>query len=112
MIIVQNTSGERRDCPLGFSWTNLFFGAFVPLINGDWKWFVFPFIYNKMYINGSLSKGFYPSTAGDADKLGNAGIYMLYILLKVNSPLGQDLFVMFHLCIQMDRLLIRCILAI
>lgn len=58
----------------GFSWSVLFFGIFVPLIRGDWLWFlimlvaafvtsgfawlVFPFIYNKIYINNLMEKGY------------------------------------------------------
>lgn len=60
---------------VGFSWTTFFFGFFVPLFRGDWKWFfimlvagiltaglsniVFCFIYNKIYTRDLLeSKGY------------------------------------------------------
>lgn len=63
----------------GFSWTTLFFSCFVPLWRMDFKWFlimfgchllmifstgfpftqfVFPFIYNKLYIQDLLNKGY------------------------------------------------------
>lgn len=31
-------SGMVEKAVIGFSWTTLFFGIFVPLIRGDWKW--------------------------------------------------------------------------
>ena len=63
-----------KEAPVGFSWTVLFFGCFVPLFRGDWGWFfimliagiitfgisgiIFAFIYNKTYLQNSLTKGF------------------------------------------------------
>jgi hypothetical protein len=60
--------------PVGFSWTNFFFGFFVPLLRKDWVGavvqfvlasvtmgisnLIFPFIYNKMYIKSLISDGF------------------------------------------------------
>lgn len=74
---LQNEVGIIKNIKIGFSWTTLFFGLFVPLVRGDWKWFliiliasvvtcgisniVFCFIYNKIYINELLEKGFKPS---------------------------------------------------
>jgi len=68
---------EIRDVPIGFSWTTLLFGVFVPLLRGDIKWFfiflvlaiitggvawlVIPFIYNKIYVKGLISKGYVPA---------------------------------------------------
>lgn len=72
--IMKNEIGQVRVVKEGFSWTTLFFGAFVPLCRGDWKWFlimivaamftfglssvVFCFLYNKFYINDLLEKGY------------------------------------------------------
>ena len=78
MIVLKNKdTGLTKECPTGFSWTCLFFGVFVPLIRGDLKWafiafllslfsfglawLVFPFIYNKIYIKGLMSRGFIPA---------------------------------------------------
>ena len=74
MYILKNDRGITKQVKKGFSWTALFFGIFVPLTRGDWKWFllsivadmvtfglfwlVFPFIYNKIYLNGLLNKGY------------------------------------------------------
>ena len=72
--MMKNEIGQIKIVKEGFSWTMLFFGIFVPLYRGDWKWFliilianlftyglasvVFAFIYNKIYINDLLEKGY------------------------------------------------------
>ncbi|WP_348262853.1 hypothetical protein P8935_24060 [Telmatobacter sp. DSM 110680] len=75
VILFENRrTGQRREAPVGFSFTNLFFGFFVPLFRGDLKWaviqffaalftaglcwLVFPFIYNGLYINDLEASGF------------------------------------------------------
>lgn len=75
-VVLRNKIGQTKECKIGFSWTNLFFGWLTPLFRGDYKNFaiqlvvqlftfsisvlVFPFFYNKQYINGLLEKNFYP----------------------------------------------------
>lgn len=84
-VYLKNHVGMVKECKVGFSWTTLFFGLFVPLLRGDLKntlimlglgaltfgisWLVFPFIYNKMYINSLLEKGFAPDEEDDRDLL-------------------------------------------
>jgi hypothetical protein len=67
-------TGRIKDASVGFSWTTLFFGIFVPLVRGDGKWalimfllglltfglswLVFPFLYNKLYLKDLLGNGF------------------------------------------------------
>ena len=74
MYTLKNENGVTKEVKKGFSWTMLFFGVFVPLVRGDWKWFlisliagfvtvgiswlVFPFFYNKIYLNELLEKGY------------------------------------------------------
>lgn len=74
MLTLKNDNGVTKTVKVGFSWTMLFFGVFVPLVRGDWKWglisivlapitfgiswLVFPFIYNKLYINDLKNKGY------------------------------------------------------
>ena len=77
---------------VGFSWTTLFFGFFVPLIRGDWKWFfiiiiaalltfglaniVFCFIYNKIYTKSLLvDKNFVPADDFSRATLAQYGLY-------------------------------------
>lgn len=84
--MVSEETGRMRSVKIGFSWTEFFFGFFVPLFRGDWKWFGilliatiaigvlfnesaagtlvtllqigFAFFYNKFYIKDLLVKGF------------------------------------------------------
>ncbi len=71
------TTNEIVSRKIGFSWTTILFGYFVPLFRKDWKWFfimliagiftsglsgfVFAFLYNKLHIHTLLSKGFQPA---------------------------------------------------
>lgn len=88
-VKLRHPSGLLKDCKVGFSWTTFFFGAFVPLFRGDWKWFLiilvlcsitfslaiipFWFIYNKLYIKDLLEKGYLPDSDTDRDILISAG---------------------------------------
>lgn len=74
MYNLRNKNGVTKQVKKGFSWTMLFFGIFVPLVRGDWKyflitliaaifswgisWLVFPFFYNKLYLNDLLNNGY------------------------------------------------------
>lgn len=65
------------ECPTGFSWTSLIFWFWVPLLRGDFLWFflyliisfitfgifcfIFPFIYNSLFIRSHLKSGHTPS---------------------------------------------------
>jgi len=73
-ITFKSKEGVIKDAPVGFSWTTFFFGFFPALIRGDWMWalimfvatwitfgisgIIFAFIYNRLYIQGLLKKGF------------------------------------------------------
>ena len=90
IIKLKNNAGMIKECKIGFSWTNFFFGFFVPIFREDWKFaliqlasafitygisnFVFPFFYNKAYINGLLEKGYTPATEVDRDILVSNGV--------------------------------------
>jgi len=74
MYTLKNKAGVTKQVKKGFSFTMFFFGIFVPLVRGDWKyffisliaaiftvgisWLVFPFFYNKLYMNDLLNKGY------------------------------------------------------
>ena len=67
-------TNQIKEVPVGFSWTHLFFGFFVPLFRSDWKfaliffvvtWFTFgayvfvtSFFYNKLYAEDLIKAGF------------------------------------------------------
>jgi len=90
-IHMRSSIGEIKEIKLGFSWTMLFFGFFVPLIRGDWKWaiisliasaftvgicwLVFPFVYNKIYIKDKIEHGWIPADTITADALRRKGIF-------------------------------------
>ncbi len=86
-------TGVVKTAPLGFSWTSLFFGAFVPLLRGDIKWFllgmviiiatfglgllIIPFIYNKIYIKNLMEKGYIPADDFSKQTLLSNGIMVV-----------------------------------
>lgn len=92
-IRLKNDIGMVKECKVGFSWTILLFGFFPPFFRGDWKWgliqlvlafftgglsnLVFCFIYNKIYINSLLQKGFKPAADIDRDILVNNGFLVM-----------------------------------
>lgn len=39
IILINPKNGSSDEIKVGFSWTMLFFGIFVPLFRSDWKWF-------------------------------------------------------------------------
>jgi hypothetical protein len=74
-IIFKNpNTGVMKEAPVGFSWTTLFFICIPAGNRGDRKWaliqfvlfwitfgistWVFPFIYNRIYIKGLINSGF------------------------------------------------------
>lgn len=74
MYYLTNGYGVNKQVKKGFSWSMLLFGVFVPMVRGDWKyffislilaiitsgisWLIFPFVYNKLYLNDLLSSGY------------------------------------------------------
>lgn len=85
--LVNPVTNQIKRAKIGFSWTTFFFGFWPALFRGDWLWFiimfvtetmlgyrtyafgslivgiVFAFIYNKLYINGLLNKGWVAADA-------------------------------------------------
>lgn len=76
LMLMHETRQKLLRVPIGYSWTMLFFGPLVPLFRGDIKYalitfflsyisnglsrLIFPFIYNRMYIERLLKKGYFP----------------------------------------------------
>lgn len=75
--------GTVRQAPVGFSWTLLLWGVFVPLLRKDWKGLLIilgvfvltsgisglfvPFFYNKLYIKGLLKNGYKVASVEGSD---------------------------------------------
>ena len=80
-VSLTNSSGKIKNCKIGFSWTNIFFLYFTPLIRLDFKnfliqflvliissyiseylvaaaWILFAATYNKQYIKDLIKKGY------------------------------------------------------
>ncbi|MBS14860.1 MAG: HrgC protein [Gemmatimonadetes bacterium] len=90
--MTQSQSGTVKQVKLGFSWTTLFFGLFVPLVRGDIKWaaimfvlaflsfglswLVFQFLYNKVHTRALLESGYAASTEEDRRRLQAAGLVL------------------------------------
>jgi uncharacterized protein YecT (DUF1311 family) len=73
LILEHPNSGIIRKAPIGFSWSTLIFPSWTAFFRADWTAFFFqfatdyifvfgiiiwPFIYNKMYVNKLLERGF------------------------------------------------------
>ncbi len=101
--LVDPSGSFPKECPLGFSWTTLLFGFFVPLMRGWWlgmaialiapiptfflSWFVFPFFANKMYVEHLLKQGYKPYSEQDAQILSLHGINVsTNNAIESNSP--------------------------
>ncbi len=85
VTLIDPYTKEWLTAPLGFSWTNMFFGFFVPLYRGENVFgfiyfvvgiltaFIFNivmwFIYNKGFIRRKLRDGWLPATNDDKDVL-------------------------------------------
>ena len=83
--------GFIKDGFVGFSWTMFFFGFFVPLFRGDFKWllitlilmflsfglaqFILCFLYNKFYTINLLEQGYKPADDYSENILNMKGIY-------------------------------------
>jgi hypothetical protein len=73
-------TGQKRDAPVGFSWTTLFWGPIPMIYRGNWKWaaiiiiagivtfgisnIAFAFFINKSHIRDLINDGFEGKAAG------------------------------------------------
>ncbi|WP_029332408.1 hypothetical protein [Exiguobacterium oxidotolerans] len=97
--ILQHPSGLVKEVKAGFSWTTFFFGFFPAFFRGDVKWgliqlvvgfvaafatagilgivinIAFAFLYNKIYINGLIEKGYRPIDQSFQQSLRQRGIH-------------------------------------
>lgn len=71
--IIHSVSGIAKNGYVGYSWTYLFFGWFVPVVRGELgvgvlhlvitlvsfglSQLIFPFLYNRQYMNRMLTSG-------------------------------------------------------
>ena len=92
-IRVKNDIGKTKEIKIGFSWSTFFFGVFVPLFRGDWKWFLIiigidlaltitglifimpllmlglAFFYNRLYAKDLYNKGYRGLTSEENQEL-------------------------------------------
>ena len=97
--ILQHPSGLVKEVKVGFSWTTFFFGFFPAFFRGDFKWgliqlvigivvsiltsgigggvvnIIFAFMYNKLYINDLIEKGYRPIDQSFQQSLRQRGIH-------------------------------------
>lgn len=89
ITLKHNTSGAVRQVKVGFSWTTLLFGIWVPIFRGDIKTFfvalgksiitlgiyalIFPFRYNKQYLFNLLEQGYVPTDGASRMELKKRG---------------------------------------
>jgi len=73
VLIIHSVSGIAKNGYTGYSWTYLFFGWFVPVVRGELgvgvlhlvitlvsfglSQLIFPFLYNRQYMNRMLTSG-------------------------------------------------------
>lgn len=90
-VIVLEKDGIQKKGFIGFSWTMFFFGVFVPLFRGDFKWiiitlilsilsfglaqFILCFLYNKFYTLSLLEQGYKPANDFSKNLLNIKGLY-------------------------------------
>jgi hypothetical protein len=82
-------TNQFKQVKIGFSWTMFFFGFWVPLFRGDWKWLIImllldiiglftfgfvTFLYNKLYAEDLISKGFKPTDNASVNILNQKGV--------------------------------------
>ncbi len=76
IIVMENDEGKRKRAPIGYSWSALAFGFFLPLARGQWKefgrslgftvatlgayWLIQPFHANELYRSHLFKRGFRP----------------------------------------------------
>ena len=100
--MVNPTTRQVKQRKLGFSWTTLFFGFWVPLFRGDWKWclimfvlgvvtlglsgIVFAFIYNKIHLNELVADGYKAMDEFSYNALLSKGLTMPAGELAAYSP--------------------------
>ena len=106
--MLKNEFGQFKEAKTGFSWTVFFFGPLVPLFRGDFKYFgimllvwfftsglgiiIFAFVYNKLYTQGLIEKGYRTEDREFAQFLRFKGIFVPE-QKKVNSEtIDQDIF--------------------
>ncbi|WP_413111575.1 hypothetical protein [Thaumasiovibrio sp. DFM-14] len=100
LVMKNPETGREEVCPVGVSWTFLFFGFLVPLFRGDLKWavgclvlgiftfgmsgFIFMFMYNTLYVKGLICKGY------KVKLIDNATIDQVSMSLGLELPLLKN----------------------
>lgn len=88
-VTLKHESGVTKEIKVGYSWTTLFFGFWIPAIRGQWSDFaimlistaptlgilplVWTFKINKRYCQMLMEKGYKPATAEYSEVLTRNG---------------------------------------
>ena len=106
-VNLKNNNNDSREGFVGFSWTTLLSGPFVPWCRDDMEWhyimlicdlctfalagFIFAFIYNEIYTRNLLHEGYFPADDHSRQLLIQAGLISVpqQAELKEAGPIVQ-----------------------
>ncbi len=86
-VTLVNTSGKTVDVKIGYSFTTFFFGAFAPLLRGQWIFALMLFVVQSVLMMAMISAGVQP-IVGTLITCGVAGYFRNKNLLEMYRGKG------------------------